>query len=877
MSAEFGRSGGAVLNVTVKSGTNQIHGTVFEFLRNSDLDARNFFDGQIPPYKQNQFGFSAGGPIKKDRTFIFGDYQGTRIRLGHTFLASVPDPNWKTGNFSGYQTIYDPSTTSTDANGNTTRTPFPNNQIPANRFDPVAAKLIALFPNPNVPGSVGPSGVANNYLTNPVEPDDVDYFDIRVDHKISDKDSIFGRLSFSDQNLTPPGPIPPPLDSASFSSGNFLNNARSVALAETHIFTPSIVNELRLGYTRNHSNRLEFNSDKNLSAQYGIPGIPFSANNGGLPAFSIDDLTGFGSSQYQPTVEIQNVWQIVDSVSWVKGRHTLKFGVDIKPIVNFSILQPPSPKGFFEFSGQFTRNPIDSSGGLGTADFLLGSLSNANISSFINDEFQQPGYFFYGQDDFKVSKNLTLNVGLRYEYVPHVSEKYNALANFNLDTNTLDIVKGRTDPLPADFYPEIQVNRNASPNLVPNNHLGFAPRFGFAYNPRPKTVIRGGYGIFYSSYEAGPLSIPNPGNNPPFYEQASYPAQSLTVPNPKLSQLSQGFPLNFAQNPDLPALFSLDPHFRNPYVQHWNFGAQQELGWHSVFEVEYAGSKGTSLYEFRDANEPLPSTDPNADVNARRVRPYLSYLPLWCSCSSSNYSSLQTKFEKHFSGGLSFLASYTFSKAIDEQSNASLGFHDAGSFRTSNAPGWERGPSDFDVRHRFVISHSYEIPVGKGKRWGSSMSPLADAIVGGWEIQGIETAQTGTPRTIAGNVNYSNDPEGEQRPNVVSGTSLYPASQGPNDWYNLAHFVAAAEGSYGNSGRNIITAPGIVNVDLSLFKDIHFMERYKLQFRGEMFNLLNHANFRSDSLNIRFDSAGAGTLTAAGPSRQIQFALKLVF
>ncbi len=247
MSAEFGRSGGAVLNVNIKAGTNDLHGSVYEFLRNSAMDAKNYYDSPtspIPPFKQNQFGFSAGGPIIKNKTFIFGDYQGTRIRTSQTSLASVPASAWRNGDFSGFQPIFDPQTTVINQDGSATRAPFANNQISPSRFDPVAAQLINLFPQPNVPGSVASSGVSNNYLSNPGSPNNTDQYDIRVDHKVSDKDSIFGRFSFSDQTLTPQGPIPPPLDGASFSSGDFLNNARSVALSETHIFTPTLVNEL---------------------------------------------------------------------------------------------------------------------------------------------------------------------------------------------------------------------------------------------------------------------------------------------------------------------------------------------------------------------------------------------------------------------------------------------------------------------------------------------------------------------------------------------------------------------------------------------------------------------------------------------------------
>src|SRR5579871_2208113 len=666
MSAEFGRSGGAVLNVTIKSGTNQLHGTLYEFLRNSALDAKNFFDDPtqpIPPYKQNQFGFSVGGPVLipkvydgKNRTFFFVDYQGTRIRIGNSLFASVPPDAWRTGNFAGYNTIYEPASTTTDAQGNSTRTPFPNNQIPSSLFNPIAAKLLSMFPEPNVAGQVSTFGVSNNYLSSPSEPNDTDQFDVRIDHKISESDSIFGRFSYSNNTDNPPGPIPPPLDAASFSSGNFINRPRNAVITETHIFNPKVVNEFRLGYSRNRSERLQFNANENLSAQLGIPGIPFSTNNGGLPQFSVNGLNTFGSSEYQPTVETQEVYHIIDSVSIITGRHTIKIGAEIKPRVNFSILQPPVPRGAFGFTGQFTNDPQNPSNtGLGTADFLLGIVQNAQISSFINDVFQQPGQFYYVQDDFKVSKKLTLNLGMRYEFVVHAQERYNAEANFNYATNTLDIAKGRQDPLPANFYPQIKVNRNAPPSLVPNQKHDFGPRIGFAYNMFKNTVLRGGYGIFYSSYEAGPLSIPNPGNNPPFFEQANYNAVSAVQANPIVGNLSQGFPATALTNPSLPSLFSIDPKFTNPMFHHWQLSVQHELPWNMVWEVAYAGSKGTHLYEFRNANAVQPSADPNANYQDLRLRPYLGDLPLWCSCNSSTYHSLQTKVEKRLSNGLSFL------------------------------------------------------------------------------------------------------------------------------------------------------------------------------------------------------------------------------
>jgi hypothetical protein len=887
MSAEFGRSGGAVLNVTIKSGTNQLHGTVYEFLRNSALDAKNFFDSPtdpIPPFKLNQFGFSTGGPVLipkvyngKNRTFFFFDYQGTRQRTGHTFLATLPPPAWRNGDFSGFQEIFDPNTTVIDANHHATRLPFAGNKIPVDRFNPVAKTLMDLFPAPNIPGSVDVTGVGNNYLTNPVEPDTTNQFDVRIDHKISDSDSIFGRFSFSNNHLTPPTAIPPPLDGADFASGDFLNNARNLVITETHIFTPRTVNELRLGYSRNRSERLQFNSDKNLSTQYGISGIPFGPTNGGLPQFNVGGLNSFGSAEYQPTVEIQNIYHIVDSLSLIRGRHTIKIGAEIKPRVNFTILQPPYPRGEFNFSGAFTSDPNNQgTTGLGAADFLLGVLDTSILSSFIDDTFQQPGQFYYIQDDFKVTKKLTLNLGLRYDYVTFAMEKYNAEANFNIATNTLDIAHGRQDPVPPKWYSQIAVNRNAPRSLVPNEKGDFGPRIGFAYNMFKNTVIRGGYGLFYSSYEAGPLSIPNPGNNPPFFSQTVYQPISSVEPNPKVNNLSQGFPADTLTNPDAPSLFSLDPKFRNPNVQHWNFSVQQDLGWNTVWEVAYAGSKGTHLYEFREGNPIAPSADPTADSASRRPRPYLGDLTYWCACNSSHYHSLQTKIEKRFSNNLSFLTAYTFGKSIDETSQASLGFASGGGARNPIHPEWEKSRSDFDIRHRFVNSITYDVPLGKGKKFGSGMSGVADFLIGGWELQGIQSANTGTPRTIRGR-GLCNCSTGDSRPDVVPGVSIVPEHQDASNWINKAAFTDPAFGTFGNAGRNTITTANQVNIDTSIFKDFRIKEAIKLQFRSEFFNMINHPNLRSNSLNKNYYSASGGQYSAAWPSRQIQFALKLIY
>ena len=879
MSAEFGRSGGAVMNVTIKSGTNQLHGSVFEFLRNSKLDAKNFFDpatSPIPPFKLNQFGAAVGGPVMlpgysgKNRTFFFTDYQGTRIRTGQTFLSTVAQPAWKTGDFTGFNTILDPDTTVIQGS-QVIRQPFAGNKIPMNRFDPVSAKLIALMPNPTVLGSISSAGVSNNYLINPIEPNNSDQGDVRIDHKISDTDSIFGRFSMSDQILTPPSPIPPPLGGAAFSSGDWTNNTRNAVISETHIFSPRVVNEFRAGYTRLRTERLQFNASENLSSQLGLPGIPFTNGNGGLPRFDVSGIHSFGSATFQPTAEFENVFHVLDNVSVINGRHTMKFGVEYKPEVNFSILQPPTPRGRFRFNGDFTRDPSNRSNtGLGFADFALGKEYRAQISSFINDTFQQPGYFLYAQDDVKVTKKLTLNLGVRYEYISEPIERRDAEANYNIATGALDIPKGRNDPLPANFFKEVPVNRNAPRQLVPQDRNNFAPRAGFAYQWNSKTVVRSGYGIFYSSYEAGPLSIPNMGNNPPFYFESNWPRVSFAVPHPTVNQLSKGLPANAFTEPAAPALFSLDPGFRDPYVQHWNFSIQRDLGWSAVWEISYAGSAGKKLYEFRNPNQPLPTADPNIDTDIRRPRPFLGNdLTYWCSCNSSSYHSLQTKVEKRFSNDLSFLGAYTYGKSIDESSQASLGYDNSVGARSEYDYRAEKARSDYDIAHRFVVSYTYQLPFGR------SWKGAAKVLASGWEVMGIHSFNTGNPFTVHARNDFSNA-GGDARPDLVVGVPTTPAGgQNRQRWFNPAAFRDPAPGNRGNVGRNTLSYPGTISVDLSVFKNFIFTERTKLQFRSEFFNLPNHPNFRG--LDTTYDSPSAGQLSSALPARQIQFALKLLF
>ncbi len=885
MSAEFGHSAGGVLNATTKSGTNRFHGSVFEFLRNSALDAKNYFDdptSKIPQFKQNQFGGTFGGPIRRDRTFFFGDYQGTRIRKGLTLFATVPLPAWATGDFSSLSTdpinsptIFDPATT-TAVNGVASRRPFADNQIPKNRFDPVAVKLFSMFPQPNVAGA----GDFNNYRSNPTLADDSNGFDTRIDHKISDSDNLFFRFSFNDETLVNPGALPPPLYDGSFLTGTTVSSVRTGALAYTHIFNPRTINEFRTSYLYNNSALRAFNTNVDGAAELGIPGIPNVPGNGGFPTFGVAGINGFGGSQFSPTIEVQNEYLLMDTLTLVRGAHVLKVGFEARPRVNFSFEQPIAPRGSFAFSGQFTRDPNNPNNtGAGVADFLLGIEDYGSITTSENNHFREPAYYSFIQDDYKVKKGLTVNLGVRYEFVSKAKEENNRQASFNLETKTLDIVKGITTALPSNFdFADIPVNRNASETLVPNNYLDFAPRVGFAYNMLQKTVLSGGFGVFFSSFEAGPLSDPNPGLNPPFHRSSTFNAPSLTQPNPKVSQLSMGFPGTALSNPDTASFFSEDSHLKNPYVLNWNLAVQRELGWNTVFDIAYAGSRGDKLYEFRDENQPLATSDLTAPLDPRRPMPYLHQgLTWWGSSGFSDYHALQTKLEKRFTDGLTFLAAYTFSKTLDEASNASFGLGSSGLFRDATRhPEWEKGLSDFDVRQRFVISYSYDLPFGHGKQFIGNASKLTEAFIGGWQLIGNDAFQTGNPTTIVASFNSANS-TGQTRPDMVPGVSLKPPHQGPNGWYDLAALQPAVLGTYGDVGRNTLEGPGLISADFSLFKNFNLSENRQLQFRAEFFNLPNHPNFADQSIQTTYDQPGAGQISGALAARQIQLALKMSF
>jgi len=905
-SAEFGRGNGAIMNAILKSGTNSLHGDAYEFLRNDKLDGKNAFDASRQPYKQNQFGFTLGGPIIKNRTFFFGDYEGLRIRQAMPFLGIIPTPAMIAGDFSSFLDLTSP-VNAFDSSGNQTNQPAldcngnptyageifntrltghssnPNGLcgvpigtnaagVPTNIFtgnaglntpiDPLATRLAAFFPQPNA------NIAGNNFRIDPVRSENRNNFDVRIDHKISEKDAAFGRFSYEDQPSFIPAPFNNALDGGGFFDGIEDNSYRSLALSETHMFSPTLVNEFRFGYNRINAHRFQLNFNKDISGQLQFPGVPFTPINGGLPNISFGDGTvTIGSSGFLPSVEKQNSFVFTENLTWIHGRHSWKYGTEIR-LEQFTILQPASSRGDMGFGSDFTDNPAAPTTGSGSftggafATFLLGIPDFGDISSFHNIDYRRQIYSGYVEDDWKATDRLTLNLGLRYEMFSTIKEHNNQEATFNFDCLCLIVPKGQNAPLTPTLAGSLPIMRNASRGLISPDLNNLAPRVGFAYQLSNNLVMRAGYGIFYGGQENGPFSNPSPGFNPPFYLQQTFqqtncfdssanPAQEdCSIPN--FNVLSNGYPANSLSDPNNPAFYSLSPKLRTPYNQQWHFGFQYQLPAQTALEISYAGSHGLKLYGFYNGNEAVPVANPQTPTAPRR--PAHKSLPGAGPCDLaqdafgnfidagncdpvfdvslatfrsddiSNYNSLQVRLQKRVSHGLEFEASYTYSHALDDASSASLGSQNQGDFRLQNNPRLEYGNADFDVRHRFVLSYAYELPFGKDKSFFGNASRGWNQIVGGWQVAGITSASTGnwyTPTDIS--TNLSNSDGGgtvanPSRPNVIGNPNGKPCI--PGTLFNTCAFATnTIQGSFGNARRNIILGPGFQNWDISLFRE----------------------------------------------------------
>lgn len=831
-SAEFGQAAGGVVNVTMKSGTNSLHGSLFEFLRNSDLDATPYFQpaGGKPAFIQNQFGATIGGKIIKDRTFFFGSWQSSREVNAAPQIGSVPTVTSAEGIFSG--TITNPST----------HAPFPNNTIPMSQWDRVATALMPLFPQARLPGTV------RNFFYNPKERISSDEYSIRVDHHISAKDYMFARISegFGENHL--PTTLPNPANQQGFID----LTARQIIFSETHTLPPDKVNEFRLGFVYSFNN--EDVLGPRLFDQYGIKGALDSPQIRGLPVFAITGLSSLGTtgpgtipiaatgSGNFPSRKSGKIWQLLDNFSWVRDRHTIKFGADLQRVTMF-VYATNAARPTFNFNGTYT--------GSGLGDFLLGYINSTATSELQTDTIQQHVYNGYLQDDWKATNTLTLNFGLRYELPTPFVEEHDRESNFVLDSG----------PCYLHLITVAQRGLCGLPRaLTRTDYNNFAPRLGLAWQATAKTVVRSGFGVFYGRDEDLGIQRRLP-NNPPFIISSAFAGDQT---NPAFF-LQNGFPpnaLNLAGG-GIPNVNNFPFNFPTPYVIQWNMNVERELPGSLLAQVGYTGAEAKKLPGVIAENQPFPGT---GNVNARR--PYQGYANIqsYNPYINSTYNALLAKLERRFTKGMTLLASYTYGHSIDGGGNQN----------DSNDPGpqnardlaAQKGSSNFDLRHRFVFSGLYQVP-------SPHSSAFLSALARNWQLSGIFSAQTGQPFTVTS----STDPTGTNttaRPNRVREGSLPPDQRDPTHWFDTTAFVAPICPCFGNSGRNILRAPGLVNADLGLSRDFVFHERFRLHFRCEAFNLANHPNFGLPAMAI--GSPGVGIIgSVVTPERQIQLAMKLHF
>lgn len=894
-SAEYGRGAGVVSTQT-KSGSNEFHGSAFEFLRNNYFDARNFFnathksDGAPnlqPPYRRNQYGGSVGGPIIKNHTFFFADYYGQRELKGQTFVNTVPTVLEKTGNFSEMaQSIYDPFS-ATKVGTDIVRTPLAGNIVPAGSISQVGRNVASLYPDPNNNGTA--------LVNNRVDVMNRDLKDnggnIRIDQQLGEKDALSARWSYQRFELfdtkgqggcciPTSAAAQSAFDLGPFVAGgqNTVLKASGLAVNETHIFKPNLLNQVILGYARTNPLTQQSDYGHNAATSLGILGINVSRFTTGVPTINVPSVSGNadftsinGGPSFLPANPRQTSYQIQDSLAWTIGKHQLKFGFrtvqdKTSPFTN------TNTRGALTFGRNFTNSgSTNPTGGNGLATLLYGYLTSGSrgflITPYYLTNYENALWF---QDDYKVSSRLTLNLGVRWDLFTPETEERNRLTNFNLATLTM-----------------VYAGVGGTSNTVgkETRYKNFSPRFGFAYDMTGsgKMVVRGGFGISY--FPENPSGSNFLGQQVPWTISQNTPSiDPVPLSFANIAQINQPFPaptpvrpvtaadLN-ATNPSI-----LGQSFKNqtPYSESWNISIQRQLGSNYVGEVAYAGSRNIHLIYGYNPQEvlPGPATVPTSQrltipalFNARTINEIDPR-------NMSNYHGLQSKLEKRFSNGMQFLASYTWAKSLDYGGTAASGGGAVGNPQTITNFKAGYGRSGFDATHRFVGNWMYETPFGVGRKYLNH--GLVARVIGGWNLSGIATLQTGLPFTVSLSDGVTNGaPSWPDR--IGSGKLSNPD---PAKWFDPTAFVAPSTPRYGNSGRGILNGPGIVNFDLSLVKEIAIWERVKANLRVDAFNALNspHFNFPNASVSTKNPAATNTSITSTTTdNRDLQLALRITF
>jgi hypothetical protein len=892
--AEFGRFNGGVVNVATRSGSNTIHASLFEFLRNEDLNARNYFSkapARKPEYRRNLYGATLGAPILHDRLFFFGDYQGVKQLIGITRISTIPTLNERQGIFTGVSKIYNPATT-TIVNNQYVRQEFPSDTINT-PLDPAAQALLARFPTPTT------STAANNYTRTANDADHQNQFDVRLDGAFRTRDRAFGRYSYYNEIEQPVTPLP---DGSGAITGSVLGTGGVAGLSnvlgqqgvfnETHIFSPHLLNDFRLGYTRRSNNIAGTNLNTTASDALGIPGIPTNAAfNNALPLFTLTGFQQLGPSastfsQYQTAV-----WQIVNTAVFTHGRHAIKAGIDFR-WYQLNAVSPPNPTGSFAFTTTGTNQQGITNSGNSLASFLLGQVDTFQIDLQQNkirprDHIEE--YFL--QDDYKASDRLTLNLGARWTLHFPSTEKTNQGAVFNLATQQLD-------------YLGVDGNSRSAREL---HYTNVAPRVGFTYLVTPKTVLRSGFGIVFIDQSG----ITTPFTTPqfPFIQNVQQKTQDSINAAFKLSNGPSVAPIPFTPDAGLgQSVYTADKTAGSGYVQQWNVAIQRAITPNLSADIAYVGSHivhvgnpDTNLNQLTSAQLaqgssllasvanpyygqlPASSSIGGKTIStAQLLKPYPRFLNVATyrqNNGSTSYNAIQAKLEQRLNHGIYLLFSYTHSKLIDQASSVfsstvlsspnSSSLSGADTFR----PYLETDSSNGDMPNVTSFAGIYDLPAGRGHRFASTS--IGNALLGGWSLNTILSLQSGMPVTVTQATN-NNSFAGFaiQRPNIIAKTSLPTSQRTPAHYFNTAAFVTAPQFVIGNASRNPVRGPAYRDLDLALVKHTHLFEKAEMEFRAEVFNITNTPEFAQP--NGSFGAAAFGSITATTTDpRVVQFAIRL--
>jgi hypothetical protein len=864
-SAEYGHTGGGVMIATTRSGSNALHGSMYDFFRNRLLNGRDFFSPtqSATRYVQNDPGYTVGGPVEipkvydgRNKTFFFVDFNVTLATTGNVYSGLVPTDQQKSGDFSqtfsGGQLvpIYDPTTVHAGANGTMVRNQFPGNIIPANRIDPVAAQIVKFYPEPN--GSFN----GNNYIvTPPGHNDDWQYLG-RIDQNFGPNDRAFFRFG----QYSPNSPATPDIpNKANNQTAGGWTDTQAV-MSETHVFSPTIVNDFRFGWVQEDNYT---SAGGSAAPELGLKGVSLAS----FPTISVSQMIQLGSNPSNH--DRDRSWVFSDGLTWLRGRHSIKIGGDLRRQM-YNDYNPGKLSGSYSFSNTFsTDTPNDSKAGFGLADLLLGTPATTTIN--FNDytyreSINSAGMFI--QDDFKVTPHLTVNLGLRWEFDGPYTEAHNQYASFN---------PYLINPTTGNLGTVQFAGRNGAPrNFSPNIYHDFLPRVGFAWNFAPNTALRGGYGI----YRLPSIGYATTGLQSQYAVSATF--QSLDNNVTPAYYLTNGVPaysynVDANGNPNIPASLSkpasnaieLEGRVRTPYNQTWQIGLQRQFG-HWLAEADYVGTKGTKLPEAIPLNQ-LPASEWGISSNPQSLRPFAQYLTVTylANDATSFYNALEASLQRRWANGvLSF--SYTWSKVtdyVDGPAN-STAIQDIYNLQA------EHGIASYNVPQRFVASYVYRIPLGRGSKLANGL-PVVQDVIRGWELSGITEFQIGLPMAIQQSSNGLGGFTGIQRPDQIATAALPRDQRTLAQWFNTAAFIPAPAFIAGTEPRYSLYGPGINNWDAALMRNFPIRERLNLQFRGEFYNAMNHPNFKNPNTTI--GNISYGKITSDNGARVMEVAVRIFF